>query len=122
MDFDSNSKRFGRFTASKISRNGQLHTERTFQVFRKDNSGTFGDYEVQKFCFLKEDLLKGEVEMRKNQPQFDKDKGIEHVLEKCHKIREISIGGNRRLYVKSLQYIKDYPASTYAQNQLFCRK
>ena len=39
---------------SQISRNGQLYTEPTFQVFRKDNSGTFekyqqlriGDYEI----------------------------------------------------------------------------
>ena len=69
MDFGSNSKRFGRFVVSQISRNGQLHTEPNFQVFRKDNSGTFekyqqlriGDYEFQKFCFLKEDLLIGEL-------------------------------------------------------------
>ena len=57
---------------SQISRNGQFHTEPTFQVFRKDNSGTFekyqhlqiGDYEFQKICFLKQDLLHGELEMR----------------------------------------------------------
>ena len=102
MDFGSNSKRFGRFTVSQISRNGQLHTEPTFQVFRKDNSGTFekyqqlriGDCEFQKFCFLKEYLLNGEQEMRENQPQFDKNISIEHVLEQCHKVREISIGRN----------------------------
>ena len=105
MDFGSNSKRFGRFTMSQISRNGQLYTEPTFQVFRKDNSGTFekyqqlriGDYEFKKFCFLKEDLINGELEMRENQPQFDKNIGMEHVLEQCHKVREISIGRHRRL-------------------------
>ena len=130
MDFGSNSKRFGRFTMSQISRNGPLYTEPTFQVFRKDNSGTFekyqqlriGDYEFRKFCFLKEDLLNGELEMRENQPQFDKNIGMEHVLEQCHKVREISIGRNRRLYVTFLQYIKDNPASTYVQIRLFCRK
>ena len=60
--------------------------------------------------------------MRENQPQFDKNIGMEHVLEQCHKVREISIGQNRRLYVTFLQYIKDNPASTYVQNRLFCQK
>ena len=123
-------KRFGRFTMSQISRNGQLYTEPTFQVIRKDNSGTFekyqqlriGDYGFKKFCFLKEDLLNGELEMRENKPQFDKNIGMEHVLEQCHKVREISIGRNRRLYVTFIQYIKDNPASTYVQIRLFCRK
>ena len=104
---------------SQISRNGQIHTEPTFQIIRKDNSGTFekyqrlriGDYEFQKFCFLKEDLLNGELEMRENQPQFDKNIGMEHVLEQCHKVREISIGRDRRIYVTFLQYIKDNPVS-----------
>ena len=85
---------------SQISRNGQIYSEPTLQVFKKDNSGTFekyqqlriGDYEFKKFCFLKEDLLNGELEMRENQPQFDKNIGMEHVLEQCHKVREISIG------------------------------
>ena len=95
MDFGSNSKRFGKYTVSQISRNGQLHTEPTLrvlevlEVFRKENSRTFekyqhlriGDYEFQKFCFLKEDLLDGELEMRENQLQFDKNIGMEHVLE-----------------------------------------
>ena len=89
MDFGSNSESFGRFTVTQISRNGQLHTEPTFQVFRKDNSWTFEkyqqmrieDYEFQKFCFLKEDLHNGELEMRENQLQFDKNIGMEHVLE-----------------------------------------
>ena len=99
---------------SQISRNAQNYTEPTFsktekfilnQPFSKDNSGTFekyqqlriGDYEFKKFCFLKEDLLNGELEMRENQPQFDKNIGMEHVLRQCHKVREISIGRNRRL-------------------------
>ena len=80
MDLGSNSKRFGRFTASQSSRNGQLHIEPAFQVFRKENSGTFekyqhlriGDYDFQKFCFLKEHPLNGELEMKENQPQFEK--------------------------------------------------
>ena len=99
MEFGSNAKAFGRFTVSQISINGQLHTEPTSQVFRKDNSGIFekyqllqiGDKEFQKFCFLKKDLLNGELEMRENQPQFNKNKGMEHVLEQFHKVREISI-------------------------------
>ena len=53
--------------------------------------------------------------MRENQPQFDKNIGIEHLLEQCHKVREISIGRNRRLYATFLQYIKDNPASIYVQ-------
>ena len=130
MDFGSNSKRFGRFTMSQISRKGQICSAPTFQVFRKDTFGTFekyqqlrnGDYEIKKFCFLTEDLLNGELEMRENQPQFDKNIGMEHVLEQCHKVREISIGRNRRLYNTFLQYIKDNPASTYVQMRLFCRK
>ena len=96
VDFGSNSKRFGIFTLSQISRKGQLHTEQTFQVFRKDTSGNFekyqqlqiGDYEFQKFCFLKEDLLNGEIEMRENQPQLGKNTGMEQELEQCHKVRE----------------------------------
>ena len=128
MDFGCNSKTYGRFTVSQISGNGQLHTEPTFQVFRKDNSGTFEknqhlrieDYEFQEFYFLKEDLLIGELEMRENHPHFDKNIGLEHVLEQCHKVREISIGQNRRLYVTFLQYIKDNPASTYVPIRLFC--
>ena len=80
MDFGQKSKRFGRFSVSQISRKGQRHTEPTFQVFRKNNSGTFekyqqlrfGDYEFQNFSFLHGDLLNGELDMRENQPQFDK--------------------------------------------------
>ena len=45
MDFGSNSKRFGRVTMSQISRNGQIYTEPTFQVFRKDNSENFEKYQ-----------------------------------------------------------------------------
>ena len=77
---------------------------------------------LRKFCFLEEDLLNGELEMRENQPQFDKNIGMEHVLEQCHKVREISIGRNRRFYVTFFQYIKDNPASTYVQIRFFCRK
>ena len=60
--------------------------------------------------------------MRQNQIQFDKNIGREHVLEQCHKVREISIGRNRRLYGTFLKYIKDNPAATYGQIQLFCQK
>ena len=115
MDFGLNSKRFGTFTVSQISRNGQLYTEPTFQVVRKYDSRTiekiqqlrFGDYELRILCFLKEDLLKGELEMITNEPQFVKDTSTEHKLEQSHKVREISIGRNRRPYVTFLQYIKD---------------
>ena len=41
IDFGSNPKRFGRFTVSQIFKNGQNYSEPTFQVFKKDNSGTF---------------------------------------------------------------------------------
>ena len=58
--------------------------------------------------------------MRENQPQFDKNIGMEHMMEQCHK--EISIGRNQRLYVTFIQYIKDNRASTYVQIRLFCRK
>ena len=74
---------------SQISRNGQLYAEPTFQVYKKDNSGTFekyqqlgiGDYEFQKFCFLKADLLSRELEMSESQSQFEENIGMEHVLE-----------------------------------------
>ena len=79
------------------------------------------DYEFQKFCFLKEDLFNGALEMRGNQAHFDKNNFMSHVLEQCHKLREISIGRNRRLYVTFLQYIKDNPASTYVQFDFFSK-
>ena len=127
IDFGSNSKRVGTYTLTQILGNGQLHTEPTFQVLRKDNSETFekyqqlqiGYYEFQKFCFLKEDLLNGVLEMREKQPQFVKYTSMEHVQEQCHKVREIIIGQNRRSRVTCIQYIKDKPASTYVQFRLF---
>ena len=111
-------------------KNGQLHTDPSFQVFREDISGIFekyhqlriGEYEFLKYCFLKEHLLKGELEMRENQPKFDKDTSMVHVLEQCHKVRDISIGQNRRLFVTFLHYIKDDTASTYVQTWLFVKK
>ena len=68
------------------------------------------------------DLLNGELEMRENQSQFDKNIGMQHVLEHCHKVREISIGQKRRFYVTFLQYIKDNPASTYVQIRIFVER
>ena len=69
IDFGSNPKRFGRFTVSQIFKNGQNYSEPTFQVFKKDSSGTFekyqqlriGDYEFKKFCFLKNNTLNGGI-------------------------------------------------------------
>ena len=100
------------------------------QVFREDYSRTLvkyqqlriGDFEFRKFCFLKEDLFNEELEMRENRLQFDKDTSMEHVLEQCHKVWELSIAQNRRLYVTFLQYIKDNPASTYVKVLFFLSK
>ena len=81
IDFGSNPKRFGRFNVSQIFKNGQNYSEPTFQVFKKDNSGTFekyqqlriGDYEFKKFCFLKNSILDGELELSEHPTQFDKN-------------------------------------------------
>ena len=81
IDFVSNPKRFGRFTVSNIFKNGQIYCEPTFQVFKKGNSGTFekyqqhrnGDYEIKKFCFLKNNILNGELELSEHPTQFDKN-------------------------------------------------
>ena len=59
IDFGSHPNRYGRFTVSRIFRNGQNYSEPTFQVFKKDNCGTFekyqqlriGDYEFKNFVF-----------------------------------------------------------------------
>ena len=95
IDFGSNPKRFGRFTVSQIFKNGQNYSEPTFQVFKKDNSGTFekyqqlriGDYEFKKFCFLKSNILNGELELSEHPTQFDKNPCREDVLQRCHKVR-----------------------------------
>ena len=44
IDFGYNPKKFGRFTVSQIFKNGQNYSEPTFQVFKKDNSGTLKIY------------------------------------------------------------------------------
>ena len=130
IDFGSNPKRFGRFTVSQIFKNGQNYSEPTFQVFKKDNSGTFekyqqlriGDYEFKKFCFLKNNILDGELELSEHPTQFDKNPCMEDVLQRCHKVREVSIGRNRRIYVTFIQYVQENPASIYVQIRLFCCK
>ena len=130
IDFGSNPKKFGRFTVSQIFKNGQNYSEPTFQVFKKDNSGTFekyqqlriGDYEFKKFCFLKNNILDGELELSQHPTQFDKNPCVEDVLQRCHKFREVSIGRNRRIYVTFFQYVQENPASIYVQIRLFCRK
>ena len=71
IDFGSHPNRFGRFTVFQIFRIGQNYSEPTFQVFKMDKCGTFekyhqlriGDYEVKKFCLLKNDLLNGDWEI-----------------------------------------------------------
>ena len=130
IDFGSNLKRFGRFTVSQIFKNGQNYSEPTFQVFKKDNSGKFekyqqlriGDYEFKKFCFLKNNILDEELELSEHPTQFDKNPCMEDVLQRCHKVREVSIGRNRRIYVTFIQYVQENPASIYVQIRLFCRK
>ena len=102
IDFGSNSKRFGIFNVSQIFKNGQNYSEPTFQVFIKDNSGSFeqyqqiriGDYEFKKFRFLKNNILNGELELSEHPTQFDKNPCMEYVLQRCHKVRKFSIGQN----------------------------
>ena len=48
IDFGSHPNRFGRFTVSQIFRNGQNYSEPTFQVFKKDECGTFEKYQQLK--------------------------------------------------------------------------
>ena len=130
IEFGSHPNRFGRFTVSQLFRNGQNYSEPTFQVFKKGKCGTFekyqqlriGDYEVKKFCLLKNDLLNGDWKIRENPAQFERNPKLEDVLQQCHKAREISIGKNRRLYVTFIQYVQDNPASVYVQIRLFFRK
>ena len=115
-DFGSNPKRFERFTVPQIFKNGQIYSEPTFQVFKKDISGTFekyqqlriGDYELKKFCFLKSNILNGELELSEDPTQFDKNPCME---QRCHKVREVSIGRNRRIFVTFIQYVQENPAS-----------
>ena len=116
IDFGSNPKRFGRFTVSQIFKS---YSEPTFQVFKKDNSGTFekyqqlriGDYEFKKLCFFKNNILNGELELSEHPTQFDKNSCMEDVLQRCHKVREVSIGRNRRIYETFIQYVQENPAS-----------
>ena len=77
IDFGSKPKIFWRNTVSQIFENGQNYSEPTFQVFKKDNSGTFekyqqlriGDYEFTKICFLKNNILNGEFELSEHPTQ-----------------------------------------------------
>ena len=102
IDFGSNSKRFGIFNVSQIFKKGQSYSEPTFQVFKKDNSGTFeqyqqlriGDYEFKKFRFLKNNILNGELELSEHPTHFDKNPCREYVLQRCHKVRKFSLGQN----------------------------
>ena len=130
IDFGFNPKRFGRFNMSQICKNGQNYSEPTFQVFKTDNSGTFekyqqlriGDYEFKKFCFLKISILDGELKLSEHPTQIDKNPCMEDVLQRCHKVREVSRGRNRRIYVTFIQYVPENPASIYVQIRIFCRK
>ena len=47
---------------------------------------------------------------------------MKDVLQRCHKVREVSIGQNRRIYVTFIQYVQENPASIYVQIRLFSRK
>ena len=102
VDFGSNPKKFGRFTVSQFFKHRQNYSTPTFQVFKKDNSGTFekyqllriGDYELKKFCFSKNNILNGELELSEYPTQFDKNPCMEDVLQRCLKVREVSRGQN----------------------------
>ena len=130
VDFGSNPKRFGRFTVSQIFKNGQNYSEPIFQFFKKDNCGTFekyqqlriGEYEFKKYCFLKNSIMDGELKLSEHPTQFDKNPCVEEVLQRCHKVREVSIGQNRRIYVTFIQYVQENPASINVQIRLFFRK
>ena len=70
------------------------------KVYKKGNSGTFemyqqlqiGKYEHKKICFLKNKILNGELELSDHPAQFDRNPIMEDVLQRHHKIREVSIG------------------------------
>ena len=57
IDFGSNPKRFGRFTVSQIFKNGQNYSEPTFQVFKKDNFGTFEKYQQLRIGLRIQEIL-----------------------------------------------------------------
>ena len=130
IDFVSNPKRFRRFTVSQILKNLPNYSEPIFQVFKKDNSGTFekyqqlqiGDYYFEKLYFLKNNILNGELELCEHSTQFDKNRCMEDVLQRCHKFREVSIGETRRIYATFIQCVHSNPASIYVHIRLFCRK
>ena len=130
IEFGCNPKRFGRFTVSQIFQNGQKYSKSTSQVFKKENSGTYekykelriGDYKFKKFCALKNNILNGELELSEHLAQFDENPCMEDVLQLCHKVREVSIGRNRRIYVTFIQYVQENPASVCVQIRLFCCK
>ena len=63
-----------------------------------------------------------DLELSEHPTQIDKNPCMEDVLQRCHKVREVSIGRNRRTYVTFIQYVQENPASIYVQIRLFCRK
>ena len=121
--------RFGRFAVSQIFKNGPNYSESTFQFFKKDNSGTFenyqqfriGDCEFKKLCFLKNNILNRELKLSEHPAQFDKNTCLEDVLQRGHKVREVSIGRTKRIYVTFFQYVQENAASIYVQIRVFCR-
>ena len=130
MYFGSNLKRFGdllcpRFQETdnfKLNQPFKSLEKTTVELLKSTSRCELETMSFEKFCFLKEDLLNGELEMGENQPQFEKNIGMEHILEQCHKVREISIERNRRLYVTFFQNIKDNPASTCKNSGFFVER
>ena len=47
---------------------------------------------------------------------------MEDVLQRYHKVREVTVGLNRRIYVTFIQYVQENPTSIYVQFWLYCRK
>ena len=97
---------------------------------KKDNSGTYekyqqlriGDYKCKNLCFLKNKILNGELELSDHPTQFDKNPCMEDVLQRCHNVRQVSIGRNRRIHVAFIQYVQENSAFIYDQIRIFCRK
>ena len=81
-----------------------------------------GDYEFKKLCFLKNNILNGELELSEQPAQFDKNTCMGDVLQRCHNVRDAGIGQNRRIIVTVIQYVQENPASICVQIRLFCRK
>ena len=61
------------------------------------------------------------MELSERPAQFDKNLCMEEVLQRFQKVREVSIGKNRRISETFIQYVQENQALIYAHIRHFCR-